>query len=131
MEIQILKKFGAPKPWSPPSCRCSTLKNYQQEIQKENQMVKLGAESNTNHGRDIENLQEALNEKDRLLREVKLALSFENADPWSQQTNSNYFKQQQNYYFGKSAHDDPKSLKDRDRRRQYLIERISDCLIKK
>ena len=23
MEIQILTKFGSPKPWSPPPCRCS------------------------------------------------------------------------------------------------------------
>ena len=130
MEIQILKKFGSPKPWKA-SCRCSRLKNYQQDIQKEDQMVNLGTETNDNHDRDIENLQEALNERDRLLRGVKLALSFENADPWSQQTNSNYFKQQQNYYYGNSAQDDPKSPNDRDRRRQYLIERISDCLIKK
>ena len=94
-------------------------------------MVNLETETNDNHGRDIQNLQKALNERDRLLRGVKLALSFENADPWSQQTNLNYFKQQQNFYFGNSAEDDPKSLQDRDRRRQYLIERISDCLIKK
>ena len=127
MEIQILNKFGSPKPWRAPSCRCSKLKNYQ----KEKPTVRLETETNNNHDRDIQNLQKALNERDRLLRGVKLALSFENADPWSQQTNLNYFKQQQNYYFGKSAHDDPKSLKDRDRRRQYLIERISDCLIKK
>ena len=91
-------------------------------------MVNLETETND---RDIQNLQKALNERDRLLRGVKLALSFENADPWSQQTNSNYFKQQQNYYFGKSAHDDSKSLNDHCRRRQYLIKRISDCLIKK
>ena len=97
MEIQILRKFGSPKPWKAPSCRCSRLKNYQQDIQKENQMVNLETETNDNHDRDIQNLQKALNERDRLLRGVKLALSFENADPWSQQTNSNYFKKQQNY----------------------------------
>ena len=94
-------------------------------------MVNLETETNDNHDRDIQNLQKALNERDRLLRGVKLALSFENADPWSQKTNLNYFKQQQNYYYGNSADDYPKSLQDRDRRRQYLIERISDCLIKK
>ena len=88
-------------------------------------------ESRANHDQDIENLQEALDERDRLLRGVKLALSFENADPWSQQTNSNYFKLQQNYFFCNSAQDDTKSLNYRDRRRQYLRERISDCLIKK
>ena len=94
-------------------------------------MINLETETNDNHDRDIQNLQKALNERDRLLRGVKLALSFENTDPWSQQTNSNYFKKQQNYYYGNSVPYDPKSLKDRDRRRQYLIERISDCLIKK
>ena len=86
------------------------LKNYQQDVQKENQVVKLETESRANHDRDIENLQEALNERDRLLRGVKLALSCENADPWSQQTNSNYFKLQQNYFFCNSAQDDTKSL---------------------
>lgn len=86
------------------------LKNYQQDVQKENQVVKLETESRANHDRDIENLQEALNERDRLLRGVKLALSFENADPWSRQTNSNYFKLQQNYFFCNSAQDDTKSL---------------------
>merc|ERR1711937_816705 len=131
MEIHILRKFGSPKPWKAPSCRCSWLKNYQQDIQKENQMVNLETETKDNHDQDIENLQEALNQRDRLLRGGKLALSFENADPWSQQTNSNYFKQQQSYYYGNSAQDDPQSPNDRDRRRQYLIERISDCIIKK
>merc|ERR1711937_152153 len=131
MEIHILRKFGSPKPWKAPSCRCSRSKNYQQDIQKENQMVKFETETKANHDRDIQNLQKALNERDRLLRGVKLALSFENADPWSQQINSNYFKQQQNYYYGNSAQDDPKSPNHRDRRRQYLIERISDCIIKK
>ena len=114
MEIQILTKFGSPKPWSRPPCRCSKSQNHHRDIQKENQIVKIETESKANHDRDIEDLKEALNERDRLLRGVKLALSFEDAEPWSQQINT--------------QQDDQKSLNDRDRRRQYLIERISVCL---
>ena len=112
MEIQILTKFGSPKPWSSSRCRCSKSQNHHRDIQKENQIVKIETESKANHDRDIEDLKEALNERDRLLRGVKLALSFEDAEPWSQQIQQ----------------DDPQSLNDRDRRRQYLIERISVCL---
>ena len=88
MEIQILTKFGSPKPWTPSRCRCLKSQHHHRDIQKENQIVKVETESIANRDRDIENLQEALNERDRLLRGVKLALSFEDAEPWSQQINT-------------------------------------------